>query len=312
MTLNPQSPVAGMSVLITGGAVGLGRSFAHKLAHAGAVVTICDLRPDVEDTARDLRARGLNVQAVEADVSAAPDVQRAVTAALENAGSIDVLINNAGVVRVTDPLDTWDKALDDYEHVIGTNLKGIFMFGRAVAPIMAAKGSGHIVNVATDHIHTCGWPDVVGHGDSSGCPWNGERRRPGWVQLDLYDASKWALNGLTQNWARSLRQHGVRVNSLCMGATDSFMQREFFGFDYADNEPPSALLETWIDPERLADIVIELIEEGPDGRSGDNIGVWMGHPTVLPKPSAVLNLSPDFTPDVMTSPLITAMTNVGQ
>lgn len=304
-------PVENVVTLITGGAVGLGRSFAEELGRSGAVVTICDIRDDVDQTAADLRAQGLDVHAVQADVSQSADVQRVVDDVAERSGRIDVLVNNAGTIRVTDPLDPWDKALDDFHHVIATNLMGVYMFGRAVAPIMVENGGGNIVNVATDHIHTCGWPDAVDHGESQGCPWKNERRRPGWVGLDVYDASKWALNGLTQNWARSLRPHGVRVNSLCMGATDSFMQRQFFGFDYGQNPPTPELLATWISPQRLAQVLIALIEEGPDGRSGDNIGVWMGHPTVLPAPSATLDLAPDFTPEQMTAALA-SMSGAGE
>ena len=152
--------------------------------------------------------------------------------------------------RLTDPSDAWDKALEDFDYVVGTNLKGVFLCGRAVAPLMVARGEGHIVNIATDHIYTCGWPEPVDHTEAQACPWRHERRRPGWVGLDVYDASKWALNGLTQAWAKSLRQHGIRVNNLCMGATDSHMQRSFLGFD--NEEPPAELLAKWMDPARVS------------------------------------------------------------
>jgi 3-oxoacyl-[acyl-carrier protein] reductase len=296
----------GQSAIVTGGAVGLGRSFATELARNGATVTICDIREDLEQTVDDLRDQGLDVHAVSADVAIPEDVRRVVDEVVRRTGAVDVLINNAATVRVTDPLDPWEKALDDYEHVMAINVKGVYMFGRAVMPIMVRAGAGNIVNVASDHIHTCGWPAPVDHSDAHACPWKDERRRPGWVGLDIYDGSKWALNGLTQNWARSLRPHGIRVNSLCMGATDSYMQRQFFGFDYDKNPPAPELLAKWIDPQRLAGLVIELIEEGPAGRSGDNIGVWMGHPTVLPAPSAVLNLRPDYSSDEMVAVLTAA------
>ena len=295
----------GKSAIVTGGAVGLGRNFAAALAGAGATVTVCDIRPDVTNTVAELRAGGHDVKGLIADVSRPDDVRRVVDDVVRRNGTIDVLVNNAGVVRLTDPTDPWAKALDDYDYLVDTNFKGVFLFGRAVIPIMVAQGAGDIVNIATDHIHTCGWPDAVDHGDASGCPWAAGRRSPGWVGLDLYDASKWALNGLTQGWAKSLRAHGVRVNSLCMGATDSHMQRSFFG--YGDDEtsaPPPEVLAKWMDPARVAEVLIELIEEGPQGRSGDNVGLWIGHPTLLPAPSQVLNVDPATTPETIAAPLM--------
>jgi len=283
------------TAIVTGAAVGVGRSLAAALARAGAVVTICDVRPDVERTAEQLSADGGQVTGVVAHVSRPDDVQRVVRQAAARTGGVDVLVNNAGVVTVTTPTDDWEKSLADFDTVIGTNLKGAFLFGRAVAPLMVERGGGEIVNVSTDHVHTCGWPDPVDHADAPTCPWRGERRTTGWVYLDLYDASKWALNGLTQSWAKMLRPHGIRVNNLCIGATDSAMNRGFFGYGYEPGtEPPAELLAWWMDPDRVADVMLDLLAEGPDGRSGDNVGLWLGHPTVLPPPSPVLDVRPDF------------------
>src|SRR6185437_12303989 len=104
-------------------------------------------------------------------------------------------------------------------------LRSAFLFGRAAATVMSKQRSGNIVNIATDHIHTCGWPETADHADAPSCPWAGEPRPPGAAGIDLYDASKWALNGLTQNWAKELLPRGVRVNNLCMGTTDTPMAR---------------------------------------------------------------------------------------
>jgi NAD(P)-dependent dehydrogenase (short-subunit alcohol dehydrogenase family) len=289
-------PLDGKAAIVTGGAVGLGRCFAAALAQAGARVTICDIREDVGQSAADLRANGFDVQGLVADVSQPHDVRRVVETVLDRPGTVDILVNNAGVVRMTDPTDALEKTIVDFDDVVGTNLKGALLFGRAVVPVMVGQGGGDIINIATDHIHTCGWPDPVDHSDARTCPWSSERRWPGWVGLDLYDAAKWALNGLTQSWAKSLRRHGVRVNNLCMGATDSHMQRSFFGYDDL-NPPPAEVLAKWMNPVEVAQVLIELIEEGPQGRSGDNVGLWMGHRTVLPAASAILNVPLDFRPE---------------
>ena len=108
----------------------------------------------------------------------------------------------------------------------------------AVAPAMIEQQSGHIVNVSTDHVYPVPGERVWGHGG-----------------MDLYNASKWALNGLTLDWAVSLRRHGIRVNGLCLGATDTPMLRAFAG-DVGDD-----VVATWMRPERICDLLLELLRE---------------------------------------------------
>lgn len=248
----PSDRLTGMSAIITGAARGIGAGFARVFAAEGCAVTLVDREAPVADVAAEVRG-----SVFIGDVADAEFVHEVVA----GVGRVDILINNAGEVWPTGPLDDWDKGLADYDRLVGSNLRGAFLFGRAVAPAMAAHGSGHIINMSSDHIKPApetGWHH--GHG-----------------AMDLYNASKWALNGLTFDWAKSLRSHGVRVNNLCMGATDTEMLRAWIGGD-----PDPEYLATWMTPEGIAQVAIDLIAEGPDGRTGDNIGLWAGHPTELP------------------------------
>jgi NAD(P)-dependent dehydrogenase (short-subunit alcohol dehydrogenase family) len=93
---------------------------------------------------------------------------------------------------------------------------------------------------------------------------------------DLYNASKWALNGFTDAWAGYLAEFGIRVNGLCMGATDTPMLRNLF-----DGELPEDLREVVMRPEQIAGLMLAVIDEGPDGRTGENIGAWVGEPVTL-------------------------------
>ena len=263
----------GKVALVTGAAVGLGNAFARALAAQGASLVVCDVRDEINELADDLSSP---VLALEADVANADDVQRVVDAALERFGRIDVLVSNAGVWAATGPTDSIEKTLEDYEYVVGTNLKGVFLFGRAVIPHMLAQGGGEIININTDHVHTCGAPFEWDHSDAPDCPWMADGWRPtgGGDAMDLYDASKWAINGLIFAWSQALESDNIRVNALCMGATDSYMLRSFHDFKPSAEEEAS-----WMKAEAVAEVMIELIR---DRRTGENIGFAVGHPVVLP------------------------------
>ena len=149
----------GKVALVTGAAVGLGNAFAQALASEGVRLSLCDVRDDVHDVGRSL---GNGTLATTADVSKAADVLRVVEATHDTFGRIDVLVNNAGVWGASLPTDDLDKTERDYAALIDTNLKGTFMFGRAVIPHMIAQGCGDIVNICTDHVQTCGSPWPLG------------------------------------------------------------------------------------------------------------------------------------------------------
>lgn len=284
--------IEGQVAIVTGGAVGFGWAFARDLTRAGADVTICDIRTDVGEVAAALGTPDRPIEGIVADVRESADVRRVVDRVVERTGRVDILINNAGVARFTSLDDPWDKVVDDYAHTVDTNLKGVYLFGRAVAPHMIRQRGGHIVNIATDHMHTCGWPEQVDHADAERCheylklaP--GIPRAPGSEEMDVYDASKWALNGLTRSWAMSMREHGVRVNNFCMGGANTPMQSAMWG-----GEIPDSLLPWLMKADDVSTVLMALLEEGPQGRSGDNVGMWVGHPAVLPPPSPILNITP--------------------
>lgn len=244
----------GQIAIVTGAAGGLGRHYALALADAGCRLAICDVRPSIEDLARELRERGVQATAYVADVSVAADVRRVVDGARAEFGRIDILINNCGIWRPTSPKDELDRSLRDYEDLIDVNFKGEFMFGRAVIASMLETGGGNIINVATDHVHT-----------------RPGRPTSGGLNMDLYDTSKWGVFGLTLSWAKALQDHNIRVNSFSMDATESDMLRNAYG-----RPPTPEEMAGWMRPEAVCGLAVELIKEGPDGRTGENIGVWVG------------------------------------
>ena len=268
-------PLAGRRALVTGAAAGLGRSFALALAEAGATVSGCDVDPGVESLAGELGGRA-GLLAV-ADVADAGAVHAFVVEAVARMGGLDLLVNNAAIVRQTAPLnDELEQAVADFDAVVGVNFRGPYLVGRAAIPYLVRDG-GDLVNVTTDHVHTCGYPVAVGHEEGSVCRWAGTRRPPlGGPHYDVYDSSKWALKGLTLTWAAALAEHGVRVNSFGMGATDTPLIRAHLA---AKGAPPTPGM---LAPGDVAAVLVELLAEGPGGRSGDSVQLWPGHPCELP------------------------------
>lgn len=272
----------GKSALVTGAAVGLGSAYARALAREGVNVAFCDIREGLDALAEELQGMGVQAAGWQADVSRPEDVRRVVDAAIETFGGIDILISNAGTWAGSVADDDLDKSLADYDKLVGTNLKGVYLFGRAVIPHLIARGQGgEIINISTDHVNTCGTPyHVCPKLDS--CPWrDAPRPTSGGTIMDLYDAGKWGIHGLTFAWCKALRPHGIRVNAICMGATDSHMLRGFHNFDPSEEE-----VATWMKAEDSAQVVIDLLKEGTAGRTGEHINLCVGRPPRLESPLA--------------------------
>ena len=253
----------GQSAIVTGSAGGIGAGFAEVLAEEGATVTLCDVQETVLETAAGIRESGGSAQALVADVSRREDVERVVAAAVEAGGGLDLLVNNAGRWTQSPVTDEWEKAVSDWDLIMDTNFKGVVMFGRACVPHLIARGGGNIINISTYYVLPA---------RSNGT------NPPG---TDLYASSKWAMNGLTQAWSQKLAEHGIRVNALCMGATDAPMLRNL-----SRGDPDPAFVVTWMTPRQIAGLALDIIREGPEGRTGENVGAWVGVPVELgpPKP----------------------------
>ena len=194
----------GRSAIVTGGANGLGRAFAERLAAEGADVTLCDVDDGAPEVASAMGGPG-RVQGLVADVSSLDDLRRLVDAACEAYGGVDLLVNNAGRWGRTPVTDSYGKALEDWDFIMGTNFMGVLLLSRLCIPLMIERGGGDIVNLSTYYV-------LPAKSAGTNAP-----------DTDIYNASKWALNGFTQSWANSLEEHGIRVNALCMGAVDTPM-----------------------------------------------------------------------------------------
>ena len=279
----------GKTAIVTGAAIGIGRAYAKAMAREGCNVAVIDLMPEIMDLPKELERRGVKAFAVTGDVSDPATARKFVDDVIARFGGVDILINNAGKCWVSSSHDDLDKTLADYDGMVGTNLKGEYLMGRAVMPSMIARGGGNIVNIGTDHGVTCGSPNEICTHVESTCPWH-ETPRPtgGGTVLDIYDASKYGTYALTFAWAKALRPSNIRVNCICMGATDSHMIRGFFGERATPEE-----VATWMTAENSAQVVVDILKEGPKGRTGETINLCIGRKTVLEPERKPIYVTPE-------------------
>ena len=233
--------LSGKVAIVSGAAQGLGRAFAIRLAEEGCAVLGFDVKKEVLDVP--------GVTGMVADVSKREDVESVVSKA-SGMGGIAVLVNNAGTWRKT-PVDSpWQQAIDDWDFIMDTNLKGVMMLSRAVVPFLQKDG-GHIINLSTYYV-------LPAKSDGTNQP-----------DTDLYNASKWALNGFTDAWAEYLEKDNVKVNGMCMGATDTPMLRGLFPTKQLPAEMASVVM-------KAEDIAGQMMEIIASGRTGENFGAWVG------------------------------------
>jgi NAD(P)-dependent dehydrogenase (short-subunit alcohol dehydrogenase family) len=185
---------SGKTVLITGASYGLGEGFAHAFADAGADLVLTARSTDLLEAVADVcRGKGATVTAIAGDVSVEDDVVRVVGAAIDAHGTIDVLVNNAGVsdMRGVAPeqfdMQTWNR-------ILSVDLNGAFMYMREVGRHRLASGGGSIVNLCS----------IMGHGANE-------------LNVIAYTAAKGALRNLTLQLGCEWADRGVRVNSVSPG-----------------------------------------------------------------------------------------------
>jgi 3-oxoacyl-[acyl-carrier protein] reductase len=190
--MSPEKPLTGKVAVITGGSRGIGFAIARRLGLMGARVSICSRdAAKLEQAAAKLQGEGIEVISAAVDVAHEDQILQFVQRTEKDFGPIDILVNNAGI-GMFGPFHECSEA--DWNRVMDTNLKSVFLVSRAVAPEMIRRQMGHIINISS----------LAGKNTFA----NGA----------IYCASKWGLMGLSGSMAEDLRGYGIRVSAICPGS----------------------------------------------------------------------------------------------
>ena len=244
--------LSGQAAIVTGANTGIGQGIALALAQAGANLALVGRTP-AEETAEAARALGRTVTMLDADLSTTEPSARVIEATLADLGRLDILINNAGIIRRADAVDFTEA---DWDAVIDTNLKSVFILCQAAGRQMIAQGRGKIVNIAS----------LLSF--------------QGGIRVPSYTASKSGVAGLTKLLANEWAAKGVNVNAIAPGyiATNNTAALQ------ADETRNRQILERipagrWGAPSDLGGAAIFLASAASDYVNGHVLAVdggWLG------------------------------------
>jgi 3-oxoacyl-[acyl-carrier protein] reductase len=239
---NMQSKIA----IITGSGKGIGRETAILLAEHVAKVVVCSrTQSEIDSVVKEIENvnNQVNVLGLRCDVSISSHVNSLVQSAVDKFGSetIDILVNNAGVAFDKKLLDTSE---EEWDQTIDTNLKGAFLFTKAVLPYMIRRNSGVIVNV------------------------NSGAGKTGFSDLSSYCASKFGLAGLAESLALEVESYNIRVMTIFLGQVATRMWQDYDYNYYEKNK------NKMLSPQKVAAKIVEMILDIKNYKNGDSVEMY--------------------------------------
>ena len=215
----------GKVVMITGAGKGLGAAIAQAFGRAGSCLVCLDVDgAAVESMCDELAEQGIESTASICNVSDEKDVARAVQEAVDQYGRIDVVVNNAAI-DCTAPVD--EMSVEDWDRVVGVNLRGPFLMAHTVLPVMKKQQGGHIINVSST------------------------AAKRAWANASAYHASKWGLIGFSRGLGVEGRPYNIRVTTVVPGG----MKTHFFD-RFEEEGIPMPKEENLQDPANVAEAIV--------------------------------------------------------
>lgn len=221
--------LANQIAVVTGGSQGLGQAITTLLSAAGATVIIGDVKVEqANQQAAAFTQQDRQVTARRLDLLDPGSIGDFVDAVVGEYGRVDILINNAGT-DVTKPVE--ELTVDEWDRVLGVNLRGVFLMAQAVLPMMYRQGGGHIVNITST------------------------AAKRAWPNASAYHASKWGVLGLSYALFAEARQQGVKVTAVAPGG----MRTPFLLDRFPDIDPNNLQ-----DPHTVAQTILHVLTLPPE------------------------------------------------
>jgi NAD(P)-dependent dehydrogenase (short-subunit alcohol dehydrogenase family) len=223
--------------IVTGAGRGVGRQVAQGLAAEGAKVVLVDIRSEnIESVASDIADGGGEALPAVCDIARADQVNRMVDRTLERFATVDLLVNNAGILQMKQPLEAISD--DEWHRMMDVNLNGAFYCLRAVLPIMKEKNYGRVVNVSSS----------AGRSTSA----NGGAH---------YTVSKAAILGLSRHAARECARYNIRVNAVAPASLNTDMAVEAVGLQHLEGSRTQIPVQRLGTPEDVAPAILFLLSD---------------------------------------------------
>lgn len=220
-----EQTLLGKVVLVTGAGSGLGEATACAFAQAGSTVICVDVNWEaVERVSQSLKEQGARSLALPCDVSNADMVFTVVQTAVDQFGRLDIVVNCAAIDHT---LSIEEMTVEQWEQVVGVNLRGPFLFAKAAIPVMRRQGGGHIVNIASTAAVRA------------------------WANASAYHATKWGLLGFSRALGVEGRADGIRVTTIIPGG----MNTHFFD-RFKEQGIPMPDEQNLQDPRNVADAIV--------------------------------------------------------
>ena len=239
--------LSGKCAIITGASRGIGKAIALKLASLGANIVLNYRSSEKEaiEVENKIKEMGVEVLSVKGDISKLEEVENLVAKAKEKFGTIDIMVNNAGITKDTLLLRMKE---EDFDSVIDINLKGVFNCLKSITPIMVRQKHGKIINLSS----------VVGISGNAG-------------QVN-YAASKAGVIGMTKSLAKEVGSRGINVNAVAPGFIKTDMTNEL-GDKFKEEAKKNIPLKRFGEPEDVAEVVAFLASESSNYVTGQVIHV---------------------------------------